>query len=51
MLIEYDIFICPNGGSLRETVFRVGHIGALENENYDELFLALDDMKKRGIIK
>ena len=48
---EYDIFICPNGGSLRETVFRVGHIGALETKYYDALFSALDDMKKRGIIK
>ncbi|MBR5451486.1 MAG: alanine--glyoxylate aminotransferase family protein [Clostridia bacterium] len=48
---EYDIFICPNGGSLKETVFRVGHIGALETTDYDELFSALDDMKKRGIIK
>lgn len=48
---EYDIFICPNGGSLKETVFRVGHIGALKIADYDELFSALDDMKKRGIIK
>lgn len=48
---EYDIFICPNGGSLKETVFRVGHIGALTTADYDKLFSALDDMKKRGIIK
>lgn len=27
---EYDIWICPNGGELKDTVFRVGHIGALE---------------------
>ncbi len=48
---EYDIFVCPNGGEMREKIFRVGHIGSLSLENYDELFAALDDMKKRGIIK
>lgn len=48
---EYDIFVCPNGGEMKETVFRVGHIGALKTAHYDELFAALDDMKKRGIIK
>ena len=48
---EYDIFICPNGGKMKETVFRVGHIGAIKTAHYDELFAALDDMKKRGIIK
>ena len=26
---EYGIFICPNGGALADTVFRVGHIGNL----------------------
>ena len=26
---EYGIWICPNGGELKDTVFRVGHIGAL----------------------
>ncbi len=26
---EYGIWICPNGGDMRDTVFRVGHIGAL----------------------
>lgn len=45
---EYDLFICPNGGDLRETVFRVGHIGALEEKDYDTLFAALDDMKAKG---
>lgn len=48
---EYDIFICPNGGDLRETVFRVGHIGALTERDYDTLFAALDDMKKRGLLR
>ena len=26
---EYGIWICPNGGEMKETIFRVGHIGAL----------------------
>ena len=25
---EYGIWICPNGGEMKETIFRVGHIGA-----------------------
>ena len=47
---EYDIWICPNGGDLKDTVFRVGHIGALSVEDNDKLIEALTDMKKRGLI-
>jgi len=47
---EYQIWICPNGGELKHTVFRVGHIGALENKDYDVLLAALRDMKARGLI-
>lgn len=47
---EYGIWVCPNGGDLKETVFRVGHIGCLERKDYDELFRAFDDLKKRGVI-
>lgn len=48
---EYDIFICPNGGALAESVFRVGHIGALTKSDYDVLFAALDDMIAKGLLK
>ena len=48
---EYGIWICPNGGELKDKVFRVGHIGALTEENYDTLLNALLDMKDRGILK
>lgn len=48
---EYDIFVCPNGGALKETVFRVGHIGSLCEADYDKLFAALNDMMKRGVVK
>lgn len=47
---EYDIFICPNGGELKETVFRVGHMGSLNYEDYDALISAFKDLRKRGII-
>lgn len=47
---EYGIWVCPNGGELKETVFRVGHIGNLTFNDYDTLINALYDMKKRGLI-
>ncbi len=47
---EYGIYICPNGGELRDRVFRVGHIGNLSFENYDTLISAFRDMQKRGLI-
>ena len=47
---EYGIWVCPNGGELRDKVFRVGHIGALERADYDRLLDALRDMQKRGLL-
>jgi aspartate aminotransferase-like enzyme len=47
---EYNIWICPNGGDLKDRVFRVGHIGALETKDYDTLINALLDMRKRNLI-
>ena len=38
---EYGIWVCPNGGDLRDRVFRVGHIGALTTSDYDKLIVAL----------
>ena len=38
---EYGIWICPNGGELKDKVFRVGHIGALTVEDNDRLVAAL----------
>lgn len=48
---EYGIIVCPNGGELADKVFRVGHIGNLSIRDNDALFMALDDMMRRGIIK
>ena len=47
---EYGIWVCPNGGELKDTVFRVGHIGALTIEDYDTLMAALKDLRKRNIL-
>ena len=34
---EYGMWICPNGGDMKDTVFRVGHIGCLTEADYDKL--------------
>lgn len=47
---EYGIWVCPNGGSLKDSIFRVGHIGALTADDYDILIAAFVDMKKKGNI-
>lgn len=47
---EYGIWVCPNGGNMKDVIFRVGHIGALTTKDYDILISALKDMKKRGLI-
>lgn len=47
---EYDIWICPNGGDMKDTIFRVGHIGALTHEDNTTLINAFKDLQKRGIL-
>lgn len=47
---EYGIWVCPNGGDMKDTVFRVGHIGSLTHEDNSTLVNALKDMQKRGLI-
>ena len=47
---EYGIWICPNGGELKEKIFRVGHIGALTTADNDALIAALTDLQKKGLI-
>ncbi len=47
---EYQIWICPNGGSLKDKMFRVGHIGSLEEMDFDVLISAFQDMQKRGLL-
>lgn len=47
---EYGIWVCPNGGALKDSIFRVGHIGALTVEDNDILVDALKSLQKRSII-
>jgi len=47
---EYGIWICPNGGDMAHTVFRVGHIGYLNHEDNTTLVKALKDMHNRGLL-
>lgn len=45
---QYGIWVCPNGGSLREKIFRVGHIGALTPADNARLLAALKDMQTKN---
>lgn len=47
---EYGIWICPNGGDMKDTIFRVGHIGALTHEDNTTLVNAFKDLQKRGVL-
>ena len=40
---RYKIMICPNGGALKDTVFRVSHMGAMTTAYTDVLVAALRD--------
>lgn len=47
---EYKIWICPNGGELKDKVFRVGHIGFLNKEDNTTLVNVFKDLQKRGLL-
>lgn len=47
---EYGIWICPNGGEMKDIIFRVGHIGALTKDDNTTLVNALKDLQKRGML-
>ena len=47
---EYGIWICPNGGDMKSTIFRVGHIGYLSHEDNTTLINALKDMQAKGLL-
>ena len=47
---EYGIWICPNGGDMKNTIFRVGHIGHLTHDDNTTLISALKDMQNRGLL-
>ena len=43
---EHGIWICPNGGELKDKVFRVGHIGNLTVADNNTLIAALKEVMK-----
>lgn len=43
---EHGIWICPNGGELKDRVFRVGHLGALTAADNDALVAALKEVSE-----
>ena len=47
---EYEMWVCPNGGFMKDTIFRVGHIGDLTIGDYDKLIDAFKDLQKKGFI-
>lgn len=47
---KYGIWICPNGGELKDKIFRVGHFGAQSLEHNDILISAFKDLQSKGII-
>ena len=47
---EYGMWICPNGGDMKDTVFRVGHIGCLTESDYDKLIDAFLDLREKRFI-
>lgn len=47
---HYGIWICPNGGDMAHTVFRVGHIGYLSHEDNTTLVEAFKDLQRKGML-
>ena len=47
---EYGMWICPNGGDMKDSVFRVGHIGYLKEKDYDQLIKAFIDLREKKFI-
>lgn len=45
---QYGIWVCPNGGDLKDRVFRVGHIGHLTPEDNTTLVQALTQVTSAG---
>lgn len=47
---NYGIWVCPNGGDIKDTVFRVGHFGAQTEADNDTLISAFKALQQKGII-
>lgn len=40
---KYDIYVTPSGGELSDKILRIGHLGNLKNEDYDDLLRKLEE--------
>ena len=47
---EYGMWVCPNGGDMRDAIFRVGHLGYLTKDDYDKLIAAFLDLREKKFI-
>ena len=47
---EYQIWVCPNGGNMADSVFRIGHIGYITKEDNNALIAAFMDMNRKGLL-
>lgn len=47
---KYNITVNPNGGELKDRLFRVGHIGDLNEKDFDVLISALKELKENNLI-
>lgn len=47
---KYGIWICPNGGEMKESIFRVGHIGAITERDNTILVNAFKELQKKGML-
>lgn len=47
---EFKIWVCPNGGAYKASVFRVGHIGYITDTQNQRLLDALHSLNRRGIL-
>ena len=45
---NYGIWVCPNGGELAHSIFRIGHIGCLNAKDNTTLVNALKDLQNKG---
>lgn len=48
---EHSIWVCPNGGELKDKIFRVGHIGNLSHDDNTTLIRALKNIIERDVLK
>jgi len=45
----YKVMVCPNGGELQDTIFRVSHMGDMTKEYTDVLIDALHDYYRKDV--